>query len=109
MVGPGFGTLIVMVTRIRAIGPVLFALVLSLIAVTVVPAGEPNSLLAVGAAAVLALAVVATYSGRIWLLPTTVHSGPPVSAQQRRRGSFLRQSNPDAAGRPRPRAPGLPS
>lgn len=33
--------------------------------------------------------------------------GPPPSAQRRRRGSFLRQSNPDTAGRPRPRAPGI--
>ncbi|WP_227983971.1 DUF6412 domain-containing protein [Nocardia spumae] len=97
-----------MVTRIRAMGLVLCALVLSVVAVTVVPAGEPNSLLAVGAAAVFALAVVAAYSGRMRLLPIAVRSGPPVSAQQRRRGSFLRQSNPDAAGRPRPRAPGLP-
>ncbi|WP_245555912.1 DUF6412 domain-containing protein [Nocardia cerradoensis] len=38
--------------------------------------------------------------------PVAVHSGPPGSAQQRRRGSFLRQSNPDTAGRVRPRAPG---
>ncbi|WP_307188406.1 DUF6412 domain-containing protein [Nocardia acidivorans] len=33
--------------------------------------------------------------------------GLPESAERRRRGAFLRQSNPDTAGRPRPRAPGV--
>ncbi|MEU0545835.1 DUF6412 domain-containing protein, partial [Nocardia sp. NPDC005978] len=40
--------------------------------------------------------------------PTLYRSaGPPASAERRRRGAFLRQSNPDTAGRPRPRAPGV--
>ncbi|MGV9616753.1 DUF6412 domain-containing protein, partial [Nocardia xishanensis] len=39
--------------------------------------------------------------------PLVVARGGPPSAQRRRRGSYLRQSNPDTAGRPRPRAPGL--
>ncbi|MFF0501110.1 DUF6412 domain-containing protein [Nocardia aobensis] len=95
-----------MAMRIRSTALMLCAVVLSIVAVTVVPAGEPNSLLAVGAAAILALAVVAAYSGRMRPAPVAVHSGPPGSAQQRRRGSFLRQSNPDTAGRVRPRAPG---
>ncbi|NKY89058.1 DUF6412 domain-containing protein [Nocardia veterana] len=95
-----------MMARVRAAAVVLCALVLSVLAAVGVPAGEPNSLLAVGAAAALALAVLATCSGRIRLVPVALRSGPPVSAQQRRRGSFLRQSNPDAAGRVRPRAPG---
>ncbi|MDR7171946.1 Spy/CpxP family protein refolding chaperone [Nocardia kruczakiae] len=95
-----------MAMRIRSTALMLCAVVLSIVAVTVVPAGEPNSLLAVGAAAILALAVVAACSGRMRPGPVAVHSGPPGSAQQRRRGSFLRQSNPDTAGRVRPRAPG---
>ncbi|WP_290047621.1 DUF6412 domain-containing protein [Nocardia nova] len=101
-----FGTLIGMVMRIRSTALMLCALVLSVVAATIMPAGEPNSLLAVAAAAVLALAVVAAYSSRVRLQPIGGSSGPPVSAQQRRRGSFLRQSNPDTAGRVRPRAPG---
>lgn len=95
-----------MVMRIRSAALMLCALVLSVVAATIMPAGEPNSLLAVGAAAILALAVVAACSGRMRPVPVAVHSGPPGSAQQRRRGSFLRQSNPDTAGRVRPRAPG---
>ncbi|MBF4999265.1 hypothetical protein IRT45_19135 [Nocardia sp. BSTN01] len=95
-----------MVMRIRSAALMLCAVALSIVAVTVVPAGEPNSLLAVGAAAILALAVVAACSGRMRPARVAVHSGPPGSAQQRRRGSFLRQSNPDTAGRVRPRAPG---
>lgn len=81
------------------------AFVVSVWAALLMPA-ESSSLLAVGTAVMLALAVVAVHSTRVRLLTVAVRTGPPVSAQQRRRGSFLRQSNPDAAGRARPRAPG---
>jgi hypothetical protein len=95
-----------MVTRIRSTALLVCALVVSAWAAVLMPASEPNSLLAVGAAAMLALAVVAAYSARIPALALAPRPGPPVSAQRRRRGSFLRQSNPDTAGRARPRAPG---
>lgn len=75
-------------------------------AALLLPPGESNSLLALGAAVMVALAVVAAHSTRVRLLPVVARTGPPVSAQRRRRGSFLRQSNPDTAGRVRPRAPG---
>jgi hypothetical protein len=60
----------------------------------------------------LALAVVfaaALSCGASHPLPTVsaLFVSPSSSAQRRRRGAFLRQSNPDAAGRARPRAPGL--
>ncbi|MFJ1460281.1 DUF6412 domain-containing protein [Nocardia sp. N2S4-5] len=95
-----------MTSRIRSAALVLCALVVSALAALVMPVGEPNALVAVGAAAVVALAVVAAHTARATMLPVVVHAGPPVSAQRRRRGSFLRQSNPDTAGRARPRAPG---
>ncbi|MBB5915019.1 hypothetical protein BJY24_003886 [Nocardia transvalensis] len=91
---------------LRSAAPLVYALVVSAVAALVMPFGEPNSLMAVGAAAVVALAVVAAHTARVTLVPVVAHAGPPVSAQRRRRGSFLRQSNPDAAGRVRPRAPG---
>ncbi|BCK58103.1 hypothetical protein NWFMUON74_58750 [Nocardia wallacei] len=101
-----FGTLVRMTSRIRTAALVLCALVVSALAALAMPVGEPNALVAVGAAAVVALAVVAAHTARATLLPVIAPAGPPVSAQRRRRGSFLRQSNPDTAGRARPRAPG---
>ncbi|MFI5779109.1 DUF6412 domain-containing protein [Nocardia sp. NPDC051570] len=95
-----------MTMRIRSVALMMCAFVVSAWAAILLPAGEPSSLLAVGAAALLALAVVAAHSARVPLLPLALRAGPPVSALQRRRGSFLRQSNPDTAGRARPRAPG---
>ncbi|MBF6171776.1 DUF6412 domain-containing protein [Nocardia blacklockiae] len=95
-----------MTTRIRSAALLVCALVGSALAALVMPVGEPNALVAVGAAAVVALAVVAAHTARVTLIPAVAHAGPPVSAQRRRRGSFLRQSNPDSAGRARPRAPG---
>ncbi|RMI32972.1 DUF6412 domain-containing protein [Nocardia stercoris] len=92
-------------TRIRSTAVLLCALVVSVWAAVALSAGEPNSLLAVGTAAVLALAAVAAQAAHRRPVPARVRTGLPVSAQQRR-GSYLRQSNPDTAGRTRPRAPG---
>ncbi|MFC9895640.1 DUF6412 domain-containing protein [Nocardia sp. NPDC127579] len=71
------------------------------------PANESAALAILGVVAASALlALVSLRSAR--LLPVRMsRSGPPAAAQRRRRGSYLRQSNPDTAGRPRPRAPGL--
>jgi len=90
----------------RSTTPVVYAFVVSLWTALLMVAGEPNSLLAVGAAVLLTLTVAASHPTRMRLLPIAARTGPPVSAQRRRRGSFLRQSNPDTAGRARPRAPG---
>lgn len=90
----------------RSTALMVCAFVISVWAALLLPPGESSSLLALGAAVMVALAVVAAHSTRVRLLPVLARTGPPVSAQRRRRGSFLRQSNPDSAGRVRPRAPG---
>lgn len=85
--------------------------VLSAVAVLVLPAGlsSPAPQAAVQVAALLAAALLVvllvTRGDRTALVPIP-RTGPPPAAQQRRRGDFLRQSNPDTPGRPRPRAPG---
>ncbi|MBL1077895.1 hypothetical protein JK358_26165 [Nocardia sp. 2] len=85
--------------------PVL-ALVVSAWAVIFL-AAEPNSLVVLGATVLVALTAAALLTPRARLLAVVaVNSGPPESARRRRRGDYLRQSNPDTAGRPRPRAPG---
>ncbi|WP_216902031.1 DUF6412 domain-containing protein [Nocardia alni] len=85
--------------------PMVCAFVVSLWAMVLMPE-QAGSLLAVGTAVMLGLAVATAHSAQVRVLPVAVQPGPPVSAQRRRRGSFLRQSNPDTAGRARPRAPG---
>ncbi len=72
-----------------------------------VPAGEPGSVAVVGVVAASLIVALSTLHTAARVPLALVHSGPPPSAQRRRRGSFLRQSNPDTPGRPRPRAPGF--
>ncbi|MFC8048035.1 DUF6412 domain-containing protein [Nocardia sp. NPDC057353] len=90
--------------------PAILAVLAAVVAL-VLPAGlsAPAPQAAVQVAAVLAaalvLALLVTRGDRTLLLPIP-RTGPPPAAQQRRRGDFLRQSNPDTPGRPRPRAPG---
>jgi hypothetical protein len=95
-----------MFTRVQLTTFAVFALVLPALALVAAPAHEPASLAVLGVmAALVVFALVSLQTTR--RLPLLVaRSGPPSSAQRRRRGSFLRQSNPDTAGRPRPRAPG---
>ncbi|WP_316575167.1 MULTISPECIES: DUF6412 domain-containing protein [Nocardia] len=85
----------------------VLACVLPAFVLLTTPGGDAARMLAVGAvAAAMVCALVAITTHR--QLPIRVAAaGPPRSAQRRLRGSFLRQSNPDAAGRPRPRAPGI--
>ncbi|QIS13166.1 DUF6412 domain-containing protein [Nocardia arthritidis] len=94
-----------MFTRAQLTAFAIFATVLPALALFAVP-DKATSLAVVGVvAAELVLALVALQTTR--LVPIRVYvSGPPPSAQRRLRGSFLRQSNPDAPGRVRPRAPG---
>ncbi|WP_405497871.1 DUF6412 domain-containing protein [Nocardia sp. NBC_00511] len=94
-----------MVTRIRSTALLVCALIVSVFAVLYLTAVTPDSLLVLGAAALVAF-TASLLSARGPLLVLTGNSGPPESAGRRRRGAFLRQSHPDTAGRPRPRAPG---
>ncbi|RJO68178.1 hypothetical protein D5S18_32565 [Nocardia panacis] len=55
-------------------------------------------------AAAVAIAFITLSTSSRLRLP--LGTAGPASAQRRLRGSFLRQSNPDTAGRVRPRAPG---
>ncbi|MEV6070757.1 DUF6412 domain-containing protein [Nocardia sp. NPDC052001] len=95
-----------MVTRMKTAVVLVCTLIVAAWAVLFLAAAEPNSLFVLGAAALVAL-TAALIAARGPVLRTAVHAGPPESAAGRRRGAFLRQSNPDAAGRPRPRAPGV--
>ncbi len=84
----------------------VLAYLLPAVVLVSMPGAETAHLVAAGAiAATMACALVALTGHR--LVPVRVAAvGPPRSAQRRLRGAFLPQSNPDAAGRPRPRAPG---
>ncbi|MGX1807851.1 DUF6412 domain-containing protein [Nocardia sp. NPDC055321] len=94
-----------MSTRTHSTLALVSAVVVSAWAMVFLTAGEPNSLLVLGVTALVAVtaAMLAARGPGVRVLGS---AGPPVSAQRRRRGAFLRQSNPDTAGRPRPRAPG---
>jgi hypothetical protein len=95
-----------MFARAHLLTLAFFAFVAPALALIAAPAHEPAALAAFGViAASLVFALISPQTIQRVPLPVA-HSGPPPSAQRRRRGSFLRQSNPDTAGRPRPRAPG---
>ncbi|MBF6088134.1 hypothetical protein IU438_11500 [Nocardia cyriacigeorgica] len=94
-----------MFTRAQlTVGAVLTALLPALVLLTA-PVGEPAAIFG-AVAVVLAVALVSAPAMRLVAVAVGT-AGPPQAAQRRRRGSYLRQSNPDAAGRPRPRAPGF--
>lgn len=95
-----------MISRVRLITCAVVALVLPALALLAVPVGEPGSVAVVGVVAASLIVAFAAVHPAVALPVAVVDSGPPPSAQRRRRGSFQRQSNPDTAGRPRPRAPG---
>lgn len=84
------------------------ALITTLAALLVLPVDGPGSVTALGTAAALALA-----TGLLLRAPRTVlpvpravrAPGAPAEDERCRRGSFRRQTSPDAPGRPRPRAP----
>ncbi|MEU1210526.1 DUF6412 domain-containing protein [Nocardia sp. NPDC005825] len=97
-----------MITRVRSTALLVCALVVSAWAVLYLGAAHPDSLLVLGAVALVAV-TAAVIAARGPLLVAVASAGPAESAGKRRRGAFLRQSNPDAPGRPRPRAPGVPA
>jgi len=90
----------------RLAGAAMLTCSLSLLAVLLMPVGGSHPLIAGLAFAVVFAAVMS--SGATQLVPAACAPvSPSLSAQRRRRGILLRQSNPDVAGRARPRAPGL--
>ncbi|WP_054813194.1 DUF6412 domain-containing protein [Nocardia arizonensis] len=91
--------------RVRPTFAVL-GFVLPALVLLVAPAGESSALVALGAVTAAAIVTLMAPHGLPSRVLTVATAGPPSSAQRRRRGSYLRQSSPDTAGRPRPRAPG---
>ncbi|NNH75222.1 hypothetical protein HLB23_36135 [Nocardia uniformis] len=94
-----------MFTWIRVTALMAVTLMLATWAMVLTNGVDSESLVAIGATTVLTLAVLAVLPAKRPMALVAVSSGPPESAR-RRRGAFQRQSNPDTAGRPRPRAPG---
>jgi hypothetical protein len=90
----------------RLLTAVTLACSLSLLIAATVPTSGFHPMMAALAVA----AVLAAVSSRALASAPKVASALFVStssaAQRRRRGALLRQSNPDTAGRARPRAPG---
>lgn len=98
-----------MISRAQLMAYAVVAFVLPALVLFAIPAGEPGSVAVVGVVAASLFVALATLHTTAALPLVQVGSGAPPSAQRRRRGSFLRQSNPDTPGRPRPRAPGFPT
>jgi hypothetical protein len=85
----------------------MLACSLSLLVGSLMPDGGSHPLMAGLALAVVFAAVMSRSTTHLVLAVSALFVSPSSSAQRRRRGAFLRQSNPDVAGRARPRAPGL--
>lgn len=85
----------------------VLACVLPAFVLLTTPGGETARMLAFGAVAAAMVCALVAVTGQRRLPVRIATAGPPRSAQRRLRGSFLPQSNPDSAGRPRPRAPGI--
>ncbi|MDO3648515.1 DUF6412 domain-containing protein [Nocardia mangyaensis] len=85
----------------------VLACVLPAFVLLTAPGGETARMLAFGAVAAAMVCALAAVTTRARVPVRVAVAGPPRSAQRRLRGSFLPQSNPDTAGRPRPRAPGI--
>ncbi|MFD3595727.1 DUF6412 domain-containing protein [Nocardia sp. NPDC058640] len=96
-----------MQARAMVMAYAILACVLPAFVLVAAPGGESARMLAFGAVAAAMVCALIAITGRTHLPVRVASVGPPPSAQRRLRGSFLRQSNPDAAGRPRPRAPGI--
>jgi Family of unknown function (DUF6412) len=85
----------------------MLAFLLSLLVVSLMPVGGSHSVMAGLALAVVVAAVMSRCGTHLVPAVSALLVSPSSSAQRRRRGAFLPQSNPDVAGRARPRAPGL--
>jgi len=95
-----------MMSRRPAVAAVL-ACSLSLLIMLLMPVGGSHPVMAGLALAVVFAAVVSRCATHRVPTVSALFLSPSSSAQRRRRGVFLRQSNPGVAGRARPRAPGL--
>jgi hypothetical protein len=94
--------------RFELTAPALVALVVSALALALMPLDEPSSLITAGVAAVLQLITAAVGARHVLSQNSGVASALLITEQDRRRcASPLRESHPDAAGSVRPRAPGL--
>jgi hypothetical protein len=91
----------------RLVVAAMLACSLSLLAVSLTSGLGSHPLMAGLAFAVVFAAVTSRCASRPLPAVSALRVSPSSSAQRRRRGAFLRQSNPDIAGRARPRAPGL--
>ncbi|MGY0499801.1 DUF6412 domain-containing protein [Nocardia sp. FBN12] len=96
-----------MQARAMVMAYAVLACVLPAFVLIAMPGSEATRMLAFGAVAAAMVCALVAVTGRGQLPVRVACAGPPRSAQRRLRGSFLRQSNPNAAGRPRPRAPGI--
>jgi hypothetical protein len=85
----------------------MLAFLLSLLVVWSMPVGGSHPVIAGLALAVVFAAVMSRCATHLVPAVSALFVSPSASAQRRRRGAFLRQSNPDVAGHARPRAPGL--
>src|SRR5262245_57461451 len=85
----------------------MLACSLSLLVVSSTPEFGSHALLAGLALAVVSAAAASRCAPHPLPTVSALFASPSRSAQRRRRGAFLPQSNPDTAGRARPRAPGL--
>ncbi|GAA5047047.1 hypothetical protein HNP84_000446 [Thermocatellispora tengchongensis] len=85
--------------------PRLYLLLLLAVAVLGGAAGDPRGMLAGAAVAGLSVLLLA-WAARALRAEPRADPWTPLSARDRaRRTTFVRQRDPDAAGRPRPRAP----
>jgi hypothetical protein len=98
--------LVLMMWRRLAVAAML-ACSLSLLVVSLMPVGGSHPVMAGLALAVVFAAVMSRRATHLVPAVSALSVSPSLSALRRRRGAFLRQSNPDVAGRARPRAPGL--
>jgi hypothetical protein len=80
---------------------------LSLLVISLTPVLGSHPLIAGLALAVVFAAVTSRCASHPLPAVSTLYVSPLSSAQRRRRGAYLRQNNPDTAGRARPRAPSM--
>lgn len=88
------------------------ALLMTLIAYVVlslnaVPLTVDLPLLALAATVSVAAVALIVLSRPMWFPALSAPSHGPPAEERRLRGSFRRQTQPDTAGRPMPRAPGI--
>jgi hypothetical protein len=91
----------------RLVAAAMLACSLSLLIGSLTPASGSHPLMVGLALAVVFAAVAHRCAPSPLPAVSALFVSPSSSAQRRRHGALLRQSNPDVPGRARPRAPGL--